>query len=207
MPIASLIASEIDFGEGCVVDGGKEERDENAQDAANVDPGDGPEKPRKQAIGVSSAVSSGRVLSEGLEIPAVKQLVAAAKLARVSENAAGQAAALAARAWDRGDSMLALGGVELVQLLGFQGVTLRGKSKAGANTFVVAIDKLKQMHQETEMSKDTAVMDTNENRDITDGGVSGASDVEPAKVVVVVLVEKLKALFPPAPRVTFDDSF
>ena len=100
-----------------------------------------------------------------------------------------------------------LRGVELVQLLGFQGVTLRGKSKAGANTFVVAIDKLKQMHQETEMSKDTAVMDTNENRDITDGGVSGASDVEPAKVVVVVLVEKLKALFPPAPRVTFDDSF
>lgn len=200
-PVASLIASEIDI-EDCVdnvpgAGGGENENeaDENAQEAANK--GGGSEKRSKNtALRVSSVVSSGQLLTEAMEVPIVKHLVAAAKLTKVNESAAGQAAALAARAWGRGDSVLALGGVELAQVLGFQGLTVRGKSKAGANTFVLTISELKKVHQAAEMSE------SGDRDEGTTGNGTGAA--ERAKVV---LVEKLKALFPPAPRVSFDEMF
>ena len=101
------------------------------------------------------------------------------------------AAVLASRAASRGDAVLALRGVELTQLMGFQGVTVRGKSRAG-NSFVQVIDELKALQESF-----SSLLENHEEEYEEEGSGNAKA----------LLMAKLQALLPPAPRVTFDEIF
>ena len=92
-------------------------------------------------------------LAQTSACPLVKHLIAASKLMKISECAAGQAATLALHAATAGnDVTVALGAVELCRSFGFQGVTMSGKSRAGNNNleYTVSIDKLRELKNQIE---------------------------------------------------------
>jgi len=193
IPAAALLASGIDFDnilasqeEKTQIEAEKEEENE---DYENVQPSADGGKTTKLAAEAKKTLPE--LLSEEKEAPIIKQLLAATRMFKANESAAGQAAALAAHAWSsQKDAALALGGIELCQLFGFQGVTLLGKSKSGANTYNAAIEKLGELQESILVN------------------LSSGTDSSAAVPAENVLLErKMKALFPPAPQMTFDEIF
>jgi hypothetical protein len=192
-PAAALLASGIDFDDILASQQDKTqieaEKEEENEDHENVPPCSDGDKITKLAAKAEKTLPE--LLSEQREAPIIKQLLAATRMFKANESAAGQAAALAAHAWlSQQDAALALGGIELSQLLGFQGVTLLGKSKAGVNTYATAIEKL------GELKKSFLVNPT-----------SGADCAAAVPAENVLLERKMKALFPPAPQMTFNEIF
>lgn len=178
-PLASFVARSID--ESAAMLGSAMEavdQDENAPADGNM--------PQSADQGAQKAVligPSAALLSDSLDAAAVKQFVQAAKLVKASEVLAGQAAAVAEEAWLRGDAAGALGAVELAQALGFTGVTVRGKSRAGGDSYAAAISKLRVVQSALE---------------------SEEGDAAHATGPKALLRSKMLALFPPPPRVTFE---
>ncbi|KAH7622404.1 putative Condensin-2 complex subunit G2 [Nannochloris sp. 'desiccata'] len=192
-PAAALLASGIDFDDLLASQQDKTqieaEKEEENEDDENLRPSSDGGKTTKLAAPAKKTLPE--LLSEETKAPVIKQLLAATRMFKANESAAGQAAALAAHAWlSQEDAALALGGIELSQLLGFQGVTLLGKSKAGVKTYTTAIRKLREI-QKSFLVNPTSAGD-------------GAAAV-PAENVL--LERKIKALFPPAPQMIFDEIF
>ncbi|GAB4819198.1 hypothetical protein N2152v2_006244 [Parachlorella kessleri] len=189
-PVARLLGRGIDFDQVPAVAAAVEpaaaalddeqEGDENAGAVANQ-PADEQGKPaEKAAEGAPQLLGS--FVSEHAEHGLVKVLLAAAKSAKIQEPLAGCAAGLARHTFEEGAAVSAMGALELTIMLGFKGVTTRGKSRAGADTYSAAIQHLR----------------------VLKAAVNGlpASRLE-AGSAQALLHHKLGALFPPAPRVTF----
>jgi len=163
------------------------EQDENAPHAADISQSKAnsnlntiPEKP--------VPAPTAELLSESIETATVKQIISAARLVKVHEELAGQAGTLAVDAWRRRDIRQALGGVELAQALGFLGVTVRGKSRSGGDSYSDTIHALRGLPEELQAAV----------------GEEFSTDSGP--LLFIMLHRKLLALFPPAPRVTFCDA-
>ena len=176
MPIVALLATGVNVKVGG-------EKDEILDDGH--DENKGAVSTGKRGKRIQNA--SSELVSTARNAPVVQQLVAAAKLVGQCESIAGVAAVLASRAASRGDAVLALRGVELTQLMGFQGVTVRGKSRAG-NSFVQVIDELKALQESF-----SSLLENHEEE--------GSGNAK------TLLMAKLQALLPPAPRVAFDEIF
>ncbi len=192
-PVAALLASGINFDDIIATHEDTNNQNDDVEDGENVQPsppGSG-EGAGKKNLTKKKDNTLSELFSEETEAPLIKQLLAATRMFKSNESAAAQAAAFAAHAWlPQEDAALALGGIELSQLLGFQGVTLLGKSKSGANTYAKTIEKLELINK--------ALLSQ------ASGVVAGSDDVPAEKML---LERKMKVLFPPAPHMTFHEIF
>lgn len=152
--------------------------DENA--GANVGGGDC-SSPGQGACGKGKASAEAARASSEANGPLVKTLLSAVRLVKAQEIVAAQAGTVAAEAWAAGKVTAALGGLELACLVGFKGVSSRGRSCAGGESFAAAITAL---------------------RPLAEGDLAAVAGADPA--AAALLGHKLAVLFPSPPRVTFD---